>query len=556
MDRRLIKDQPLEENSVWHIAGFLRVSKSLGKLLFTNIEDVSGSIQVLFKGEQAQELLKIKRESVLSVEGILKKRKSINPSIPLGEWELIAEKYEVLSEARKVLPFELTSASDRPQEATRLKYRYLDIRREVKANLISKSEILRIFRDHLVHENFMEVFTPSLSISSQEGANTFDTRVLREKKEAIFSLSQSPQLYKQLLMIGGLERYFQIANCFRLEDLRADRQYEFFQIDIEMAFSNQEKLFSIIETALSKIWSQFKKSELPTPFPRISYDEALKRYGSDKPDLRYEFLIDDLSSHFKELSKANGHDEAHGLFIPDIEIFQVEEKWINSIITKNNIYILKIQDGKVMRSSLMNMSYEDISIPEVSCPLSYKNGTLILVTCDELTRKNALTSLGSLRMHFSKRPKAQLEQEYKFAWIVDWPLFEYNELQGKWVVAHHLFTKPASGSVGFDIKGERSMGYDLVLNGVELASGSERNNDLDVQNYIFSLAGLSTQEIEDNFGWFLEAFNYGVPPHMGIAIGVDRLVQMILGVSSIREVIAFPKNNHGICPLTNAPKLL
>ncbi|AEW45894.1 Aspartyl-tRNA synthetase [Mycoplasma haemocanis str. Illinois] len=556
MDRRLIKDQVLEENSVWHIGGFLRVVKSLGKLLFANIEDVSGSIQVLFKGEQAQELLKIKKESVLSVEGILKKRKSINPDIPLGEWELIAEKYEIFSKARKVLPFELTSTSDRPQEATRLKYRYLDIRREVKANLISKSEILRIFRDHLIHENFTEVFTPSLSISSQEGANTFDTRVLREKKEAIFSLSQSPQLYKQLLMIGGLERYFQIANCFRLEDLRADRQYEFFQIDIEMAFSNQEKLFSIIETALSKIWSKFKKSELQTPFPLISYDEALKRYGSDKPDLRYEFLIDDLSLCFKELSRGNGHSEAYGLFIPDVEIFQVEEKWINSIITKNNIYILKIKDGKVMRSSLMNISYECVSIPEVSSSLSYQNGTLILVTCDELTRKNALTSLGSLRMHFSKRPKEQLEKEYKFAWIVDWPLFEYNELQRKWVVAHHLFTKPASGNVGFDIKTERSMGYDLVLNGVELASGSERNNDLDVQNYLFSLAGLNAQEIEDNFGWFLEAFNYGVPPHMGIAIGVDRLVQMILGVSSIREVIAFPKNNHGICPLTNAPKPL
>lgn len=552
-ERRLIKDQVFEENISWVIAGFLRVVKNIGKLIFTNIEDLSGSIQVLFFD---REILELKKESILLIKGTLKKRKSANNELLYGEWELIADEYEVLSKALKTLPFELNSLVDKPLEPTRLKYRYLDLRRGLKNNLIKKSKILSIFRNNLLNHNFIEVNTPALSVSSQEGANTFDTVIEQDNNKYLFSLAQSPQLYKQLLMIGGLERYFQFANCFRLEDLRADRQYEFSQIDMELAYSSQDELFEIVESSLALVWKELKGEDLPRPFPRISYYDALSKYGSDKPDLRYEYLIEDYTSCFPYLLNQNKHNKAFGLFIPNLEIFQVENKWIKSIVTTNQIYILKIENGEIIKSSLLNLDYSEYAIEELGTIVTKGSGTLLLVTCDDFTFKNALTSLGAMRMWLSKRAKAELAKETKFAWIVDWPLFEYNEIQGKWTIAHHLFTKPLSNSTNFDIKNELSKGYDLALNGIELASGSERNNNLEVQRHLFKVAGLNNEEIESNFGWFLEALNYGVPPHMGIAIGIDRLVQIILGLENIREVIAFPKNNHGACPLTGAPKLI
>ncbi|OAL10748.1 aspartate--tRNA ligase [Candidatus Mycoplasma haematobovis] len=552
-ERKLIKEQVFEENSSWVIAGFLRVVKNIGKLIFTNIEDLSGSIQALFFD---REILELKKESILLIKGTLKKRKNVNSAVLYGEWELIVDEYEILSKALKVLPFEINPLVDKPLEPTRLKYRYLDLRRGLKDSLIKKSKILSIFRNNLLNHNFIEVNTPALSVSSQEGANTFDTIIEQDKSKYLFSLAQSPQLYKQLLMIGGLERYFQFANCFRLEDLRADRQYEFSQIDMEMAYASQEELFEIIESSLALVWKELKGEELIRPFPKISYYDALAKYGSDKPDLRYEYLIEDYTIYFPYLLNQNKHTKAFGLFIPNIEIFQVESKWIKSIVTTNQIYILKIENGEIIKSSLLTMDYPEYGIEELGTAVTKGSGTLLLVTCDDFTFKNALTSMGAMRMWFSKRPKAELAKEFKFAWIVDWPLFEYNEARRKWTIAHHLFTKPASNSTTFEMKTELSRGYDLVLNGIELASGSERNNDLEVQHYVFKMAGLSNLEIESSFGWFLEAFNYGVPPHMGIAIGIDRLIQLLLGVENIREVIAFPKNNHGICPLTGAPKIV
>lgn len=547
--RKLISEQTFESEQTWVIGGFLRVFKKVGNIYFAVIADRSAQIQVIFNHD-----LNCKRESVLVVKGKLVRRKKENPEIYLGEWELIAEEYEIISQARKSLPFEIIQAAAPALEPTRLKYRYLDIRKSLLKNLEIKSKVLNIFRELLVSESFLEINTPSLSITSKEGANTFSVPVLRDKRNAYFSLSQSPQLYKQLLMISGVEKYFQFANCFRLEDLRSDRQYEFLQLDIEVSFSDREYLFRLIEFAFKKIFKEIFDRELEIPFLRISYEDALDKYGSDKPDLRHDFELEDYSNQFLDLIKLNKHIWCRGLFLPNCRVTDIESKWLATISTKNDIYLLHIREGKVFKANLFAQNFplapdfligKDIG--------SNKCGVLILVTYDSKTRKNALLSLGSLRIHFSRKTKKELRETFKFSWIVDWPLFEYNELTDSWDIVHHLFTKPISDSKEFDMYTVKSYGYDLVLNGVELASGSERNNDLDMQENIFKLAGLSEEYIQENFGWFLESFNYGVPKHLGIAIGIDRVLQSLLNLESIREVIAFPKNNQGVCPLTNSP---
>lgn len=549
--RKLISSQKLQEGEIWTIGGFLRVSKKVGKLFFVTIADTSGKIQVLFKEE-----IPSKKESVLLIQGELVKRKSPNPNIPLGEWELIATKYELINEAVKSLPFELIETADPASEPTRLKYRYLDLRKNNCRPLIAKSKIMNSLRNYLIKDEYTEVNTPVLSVSSKEGANTFDTYIEKDDKQLKFSLAQSPQLYKQLLMMSGLEKYFQFANCFRLEDLRADRQYEFLQLDIEVSYSNQEKFFTTIESAFKKMFKEVFNKDLETPFKRIPYDECLERYGSDKPDLRYGPEIEKLTDSLSDLAKDNNHKEAYGFYLDKCEIKVVEEKWLKSLQTKNQIYIIHTNRGKVTKAHLMipNMpKYDGSSIKEINKYTEDEEGVWIAVTLCDKTKKNALTSLGNLRAHFTKRNRVDIGNSIEFLWVVDWPLFEWNETQNKWEIAHHLFTRPKSNKVGFDKTKERSLGYDLVLNGVELGSGSQRNYDLSVQQYVFEMADLTPEDTEQNFGWFLEALNYGVPPHMGIAIGIDRLVQTLLGYPSIRDVIAFPKNNSGFCPLTNSP---
>ncbi len=303
------------------------------------------------------------------------------------------------------------------------------------------------------------------------------------------------------------------------------------------------------------MFKEVLNKDLTTPFKRIPYDECLEKYGSDKPDIRYELEIEKLTDSLSDLVTANNHTEAYGFYIEKCEIKTVEEKWLKSLQTKNQIYIIHANQDNITKTNLMspNMpAYEQIKSKSINKGKQGEGVWIVLTTCPK-TKKNALTTLGNLRPFFTKKTKPELRDSFEFLWVVEWPLFEWNETQNKWDIAHHLFTRPKSNKVGFDKETERSLGYDLVLNGVELGSGSQRNYDLSVQQYVFEVAGLTPKDTEDNFGWFLEALNYGVPPHMGIAIGVDRLIQTLLGYSSIRDVIAFPKNNSGFCPLTNSP---
>lgn len=345
-ERKPIAEQPLRQGAEWVICGFLRSIKKMGKLNFAIVVDASAQIQILLKSP-----LTCRKESVILARGRLIERKSPNLKIPLGKWELEVSSYEIISEATKPLPFELSEIVDEASEAIRLKYRYLDLRRNGCRYLNQKSQIMNSLRAGLLANSFVEVNTPTLSISSKEGANTFDTHVMRNNRSAKFSLAQSPQLYKQLLMMSGLERYFQFANCFRLEDLRADRQYEFLQLDIEMAYSNQEELFSIIESLVVGVFSSVFKRKLNVPFRRLSYDESLEKYGSDKPDTRYGLEIEKLE--LNELAEFNSHTEAYGFYLENCSVYVVEQKWLKSLQTKNPIYIVHVEKGRIVQAHLM-----------------------------------------------------------------------------------------------------------------------------------------------------------------------------------------------------------
>ncbi len=538
------------------ICGWVSSVRDHGGLIFVDVRDRSGTVQVVGDPGTAAflDLEKLHGQYVVKITGTVRKRPqgTENPKMKTGEIEIAAEEVEVLSTSNTP-PFEIESEID-VDERLRLKYRYLDLRRpSMQSNIIFRSKVSFEVRRFLIDNGFVEVETPYLTKSTPEGARDFlvPSRLHPGK---FYALPQSPQLFKQILMVSGLDKYFQLARCFRDEDLRADRQPEHTQIDIEMSFVEEEHVLSLTEQLVKNIFA-LAGIELKTPFKRMSYEEAMTRYGSDKPDLRFPLEIMDLSEIFRGT---------------EIAVFKTDEKSVVAGINPPKIYSRKeldnlteiaraegarglawfIKEGDELRSPLLKFA----SGREVEAlkNLMLPDSTLLVLAGEKY---RMLEILGRLRIEAGHEIYEINENEYQVLWVTDFPLLEWSEEEKRYKSKHHPFTRPKAETIDFlDTEPEKVVAhaYDLVINGIEVGGGSLRIYDPEMQKRIFAFLGIGEEEAREKFGFLLEAFEYGVPPHGGIALGLDRLIMIILGLKTIRDVIAFPKTQSGTCLLTGA----
>ena len=547
--------------------GWVHRKRDHGGITFINIRDRYGITQVVVDVDSAQELLDIanelKMEYCVSIRGIVRPRPDtmVNPSMPTGEIEIKAENIQILSRCTS-LPFMIDEYTD-AKEDMRLTYRYLDLRSSsMQRKIRLRHEAAFAVREFLVGKGFYEIETPTFIRSTPEGARDYlvPSRLYPGK---FYALPQSPQLYKQLLMISGFDRYFQLARCYRDEDSRGDRQPEFTQIDIEMSFVTRDDVLSLVEDMMGHLFKKTLGIELPKQFVRLSYDDAMNRFGTDKPDLRFALelvdfvpFVDDHCSFqaFHSAIKEGGAVKA--LLVPnkaDYSRRQLEELDAKTKVYKaHGLAWMKVGQSNRLEGGISKFFSEHSRIIE---GLGASPGDLILIVADG--KKNiACSALGAVRSQLGKDLGLCDPDVFAFAWIIDFPLFEWNEEENRWEAAHHMFTMPQTqyhetleadpGSVKGDL-------YDLVLNGYEVASGSIRIHDPELQKRIFRIVGLSDKEAQEKFGFLLEAFKYGPPPHGGIAPGFDRLVMVMAGETSIKEVIAFPKNSFAISPMDQCP---
>jgi aspartyl-tRNA synthetase len=545
--------------------GWVHRHRDHGNIKFINLRDRYGITQVVIDSDASPELKnrasELKFEYCISVQGEVRSRPDnmVNPAMQTGEIEVKAENIQILSSCT-ALPFMIDERTE-AREDLRLQYRYLDLRSfSMQKNIRLRHEVALGVREYLTGRDFMEIETPTLIRSTPEGARDFlvPSRLHSGK---FYALPQSPQLYKQLLMVSGFDKYFQIAHCFRDEDARGDRQIEHTQIDLEMSFVSKEDVFEVIEGMLQHVFRKTLDKELKVPFPRISHDQAMDRYGSDKPDLRFDLEMKGLSSLlaqgdfqlFKDVVGTGGVVKA--LVAPGCsnfsrkEISRLEET--AKIFKAKGLAWMKVTEGGLEGG--ISRFYSNLS-EAIIRETGAAAGDLLLFVGD--TWKTACTSLGAVRNELAAKLKLYDEKDFNFAWIIDFPLFEWNEEEKHWEPAHHMFSMPQEQYLDTleenpgRVKGDL---YDLVCNGVELASGSIRIHDPELQKRIFNIIGLSLEEAERRFGFLLEAFKYGAPPHGGIAPGLDRLVMLMAGESTIREVITFPKNTLGFSPMDDCP---
>lgn len=539
------------------LTGWVARRRDHGGVAFIDLRDGSGWCQVVINDEATAGALRA--EWCLKITGEVKARPagSENPNTHTGAIEVIAKEVQVLSEAAP-LPFPVDSGDDSNiSEEVRLRYRYLDLRREVPAaNLRLRSKVTSVIRRMMEEENFHEIETPYLTRSTPEGARDFLVPV-RLQPGSWYALPQSPQLFKQLLMVAGMERYYQIARCFRDEDFRADRQPEFTQLDIEMSFIDQEDILSLIEKLLSQIWLEVKDYQIPLPIPRMTYLDAMNRYGSDKPDLRFGLELVDMTSFFKETNFRVFQAPYVGAVVmpggadsPRRELDGWQD-WAKARGAKGLAYILVLADGTLGGPVAKNLS--EVELAKVAEQAGAKPGDAIFFAAGKKSDSQAL--LGAVRLEIGRRRNLIDESKWEFLWVVDAPMFEATE-DGGWTAVHHPFTGPKpefAKSFKDDPANALAYAYDIVLNGTELGGGSIRIHDQQMQRDVFEVIGLTKEEAQSKFGFLLEAFQYGPPPHGGLAIGVDRLCALLAGADSIREVIAFPKTASGGDPLTGAP---
>lgn len=547
------------------LMGWVQRERDLGSLVFIDLRDTTGFSQIVFDDTLSDEILKevkkIKSEFVIAIKGEVRERQSKNSEIPTGDIEILASEFKVLDESET--PPIYIKDDDKVSENMRLKYRYLDLRKPyMQNNLKVRSKAYKVVRDFFYENDFTEVETPMLSKPTPEGARDYlvPSRVNEGK---FYALPQSPQIMKQLLMVSGMDRYFQIVKCFRDEDLRFNRQPEFTQIDVEMSFVDIEEIIDINEKFLYKLFKEIKGIEIELPIRRMTYKDAMENYGVDKPDLRFELKLVDVSkqvdtSEFKVFSSTiknggrvkgiNVKDAAEKLSRKDISSL---EEYTKTYGAKGLAWI-KITDEGVTSPIAKFLSEEEVS--NLIEKMDGGPGDLLLFVADK--ESVAYSSLGNLRNEIAKRLELIDEDVLNLVWITEFPLLEYDEEAERYVAKHHPFTAPMDEDIELlESKPEqvRAKAYDIVVNGDEMGGGSIRINNSELQEKMFKALGLNDKEVDDKFGFLLEAFKYGAPPHGGIAYGFDRLVMILTGSTNIRDVIAFPKNQSATCVLTEAP---
>ena len=539
------------------LAGWVARRRDHGGVAFIDLRDATGNVQVVISDEAVAGSLRA--EWCVVVQGTVAKRPQGNENlgIPTGEIEIVCDSLEVLSEAAP-LPFPVDSGENvNVSEEVRLKYRYLDLRREAPSKALRlRSKVTSVIRSVMDDEGFLEIETPYLTRSTPEGARDFLVPV-RLQPGSWYALPQSPQLFKQLLMVAGMEKYYQIARCFRDEDFRADRQPEFTQLDIEMSFGNQDDVISVAERIIHSVFKSVVGYEVPLPIPHMTYHEAMRRFGSDKPDLRFGNELTDATEFFKETSFRVFQAEFVGAVVmpggassPRREL-DAWQDWAKARGAKGLAYILVGEDGSLSGPVAKNLSEKESN--GIAAFVGAKNGDAIFFAAGD--RNSSLNLLGAVRLEIGERCNLITKSEWKFLWVVDAPMFEKTD-DGGWTAVHHPFTgpKPEFEKTFATNPGDAlAYAYDIVLNGSEIGGGSIRIHRRDIQQSVFNVIGLSSEEAESKFGFLLEAFNYGPPPHGGIALGLDRLCALLAGAESIREVIAFPKTASGGDPLTGAP---
>ena len=545
--------------------GWIQKRRNLGGLIFCDLRDKTGITQIVFDDKIPQSLFDkadtLRSEYVVGVKGKVAERESKNPDLPTGDIEVFVSDLIIYSTADT--PPIYIKDDDNVDDNLRLKYRYLDLRKKkMQDNLTFRHKLAKLTRDYFSENGFTEVETPVLIKSTPEGARDYLVPS-RVNKGRFYALPQSPQMFKQLLMVGGTDRYMQIVKCFRDEDLRADRQPEFTQIDLEMSFVDMDDVIEIQEGYLKRVFKEMKGVDIQTPFPRITYDEAMERYGSDKPDTRFGFELQDITELVKDCDFKVFTDAIDaGGSVRGICVTAAAEKYTRKKIDKlteqvksygaRGMVWMKVTDDGV--SSSVNKFFTPEQLKEIADTMGAAAGDLILIISDR--NKVVFDSLGFLRRHVAGEMGLLDDEDYKLLWVVDFPLFEYDEDEGQYHAMHHPFTSPKEEDAGLlktDPTKAKANAYDIVLNGVELGGGSIRIHDRQMQEDMFRALDMTQEEIDEKFGFLVEAFRYGTPPHGGLAYGMDRLVMLLTGEKSIREVIAFPKNQNAQCMVSEAP---
>lgn len=547
------------------LMGWVAKKRNLGSLVFFDLRDKTGITQIVVREEDKENhdlASHLGQEYVVEVKGLVREREAKNPDMATGDIEIVVEKINVLDKANT--PPIYIKDDDDVAENLKLKYRYLDMRKaSVQKNLKLRSDIVRTIREYMYENRFTEVETPFLTKPTPEGARDYLVPS-RINQGEFYALPQSPQLLKQILMIGSLDRYFQVVKCFRDEDLRANRQPEFTQLDMELSFAGQDDVIEVNEGLIKELFDKYTDYDLTLPIPRMDYSEAMESYGSDKPDLRFGYKIQNISEIWKDSEfKVFSDNTSEGKSVRAINFKNLADKYSRKQLDKLTDFVKHyglgglsyIKYGAEVNSSISKFLTDDI-LDNMIDKLEIENNDLILIAADK--DKKVLEGLGALRNKVAK-DNDLYEKEYALTWVVNFPMFEYNEEEDRYVSQHHPFTMPNEEDIHLlktHPEQVRTQAYDIVINGDEMGGGSVRINNSELQKEIFEALNLTEEDIKNKFGFFIEALSYGTPPHAGLAYGLDRLLMLFAKTDNIKDVIAFPKTQSATCPLTEAPTIV